>query len=207
MKRRFYDIFMKFLFKNIHLICACLQTIGIGFKLTVIHTIGLIWGAIEICIITVRQKFFKDSLPNYGIVDPEALHRGGQPDAMGLEALETKGIKTVIHLRDRKMKNYHGNLKRVVIPFNPYQPKDEVVINFLKVIGNHAHHPVFVHCFHGADRTGMLCAIYRIVFQQWDKEKAIAEMRQYGFHFWHKNLIDYIRNLDIESIKRKANLT
>jgi protein tyrosine phosphatase (PTP) superfamily phosphohydrolase (DUF442 family) len=175
-------------------------------KLTLIHTFGFILGTLEILVITIRQKFFNHALPNYGVVEPTQLHRGGQPDASGLDELESKGIKTVIHLRARNLKNYKGKLKRFFIPFNPYQPKDKVVIEFLKVIGNQTHHPVFVHCFHGADRTGMLCAIYRIVIQKWDKEEAIEEMKKYGFHFWHKSLIDYIRNMDIESIKKEAGL-
>ncbi|NBO24606.1 MAG: hypothetical protein EBU93_05175, partial [Chlamydiae bacterium] len=182
------------------------KTIGFGIKVTFIHTVGFIIGTMEIFSIMIRQRFLGHKLPNYGVVEPLQLHRGGQPDAHGLNELENKGIKTVIHLRDRKLKNYKGKLKRFFIPFNPYQPRDKVVIEFLKVIGNQAHHPVFVHCFHGADRTGMLCAIYRIVIQKWDKEKAIEEMKKYGFHFWHKSLIDYIRKMDIESIKQQAGL-
>jgi tyrosine-protein phosphatase SIW14 len=192
--------------KNLKLFVTCFKTIGFGIKVTFIHTVGFIIGTMEIFSIMIRQRFLGHKLPNYGVVEPLQLHRGGQPDAHGLNELENKGIKTVIHLRDRKLKNYKGKLKRFFIPFNPYQPRDKVVIEFLKVIGNQAHHPVFVHCFHGADRTGMLCAIYRIVIQKWDKEKAIEEMKKYGFHFWHKSLIDYIRKMDIESIKQQAGL-
>lgn len=199
---------MKYLnyLKNLNLFITCYKSVGLGIKMTLIHTVGFIIGTIEILVIMIRQRFLGQKLPNYGVVEPDALHRGGQPDASGLKELENKGIKTVIHLRSRKLKKYKGQLKRFFIPFNPYQPRDKVVIEFLKVIGNQSHHPVFVHCFHGADRTGMLCAIYRIVIQKWDKEKAIEEMKKYGFHFWHKSLIDYIRNMDIESIKREAGL-
>jgi tyrosine-protein phosphatase SIW14 len=208
MRKTFILFFMKLfnLLKNLRIFIICIKAILIGLKFTLIHTIGFIWGTLEILLITIRQKFFKHYLPNYGVVEPNELHRGGQPDANGLDELESKGIKTVIHLRAKKFKKYKGKLKRFVIPFNPYMPKEEVVVEFLKVIGNQTHHPVFVHCFHGADRTGMLCAIYRIVIQNWDKEKAIEEMKRYGFHFWHKSLIDYIRNLDIDSIKLKADL-
>lgn len=188
-------------------IIACIKSVCLGIWLTIIHGTGIVLGFIEVVFFCIRQKFFKATLPNYDVVEHERLHRGGQPNVMGLNELESKGIRTIIHLREPKLKQYQGQLKRFFIPFNPYQPKDKVVIEFLKVIGNQEHHPVFVHCFHGADRTGMLCAIYRIVVQKWDKEKAIEEMKKYGFHFWHKNLIDYIRMLDIESIKLEANIT
>lgn len=175
----------------------------IGIKFSVVHSIGMIWGGIEVLVFVIRQKFFKNFLPNYDVVDSKALHRGGQPHDNGIDQLKKRGIKTIICLRiDRKKK--FGVLN---IPFNPYRPSDKIVVEFLKVVYNKEYHPVFIHCFHGADRTGTLCAIYRIVVQKWDKEKAISEMKKYGFHWWHKNLIDYIRNLDIEEIKAKAGIT
>ena len=43
--------------------------------------------------------------------------------------------------------------------------------------------PVLVHCKHGADRTGCIVALYRIVFQSWSKEAAIDEMHNGGYGF------------------------
>jgi len=65
--------------------------------------------------------------------------------------------------------------------------------------------PVFVHCEHGADRTGIACAAYRIVVQGWSKQQAIDEMVNggYGFHRVWGNLIDFIRDLDVEYLKRQ----
>ena len=176
----------------------------LSIKFSVVHTLGMIFGTIEVLIFIIRQKFFKNYLPNYDIVDHAALHRGGQPDENGVDQLKKRGIKTIISLRGDNKKRF--GVKSVSIPFNPYKPSDKIVIEFLKVIYNKEHHPVFIHCFHGADRTGTLCAIYRIVVQKWDKERAIEEMKKYGFHWWHKNLIDYIRNLDIDEIKLKAGI-
>lgn len=44
--------------------------------------------------------------------------------------------------------------------------------------------PIIFHCHHGSDRTGAVCALYRIVFQNVSKEDAIREMieGEYGFH-------------------------
>lgn len=189
--------------KIIHLI---FKYLWLSIKFSFTHTIAMLWGGIEVIWFLIKQKLFRNhKLPNYDIVEQEALHRGGQPDAEGLNILIRRGIRTVINLRKERQKS-SGHIRKVNIPFNPYRPRDKVVIDFLKVIYNKEHHPVFVHCFHGADRTGTLCAIYRIVVQGWDKEKAIAEMKKYGFHWWHSNLIDYIRNLDIERIKKEAGI-
>jgi len=35
--------------------------------------------------------------------------------------------------------------------------------------------PVFLHCLHGADRTGAMCAIYRTTMEDWSNKEAIKE--------------------------------
>lgn len=82
-----------------------------------------------------------------------------------------------------------------------------MVIRFLKIVKNSKRTPVLVHCQHGSDRTGTMCAIYRIVFQGWSKEKAIQEMTQgnYGFHKIWVNLPKWIEALDIKQIKKDIN--
>lgn len=45
--------------------------------------------------------------------------------------------------------------------------------------------PIYVHCKAGVDRTGMVCAAYRMEVQGWDKKRAIAEMKDLGMHWWY----------------------
>jgi protein tyrosine/serine phosphatase len=90
----------------------------------------------------------------------------------------------------------------------PLNIEDKDVIRFLQIVTDSNCTPVFVHCQHGADRTGTMCAIYRIAVQGWSKDNAIEEMTKGGFDFhsiW-KNLPNYIRKLDVEEIKRNAGL-
>ncbi|RYZ83219.1 MAG: hypothetical protein EOO68_33290 [Moraxellaceae bacterium] len=42
---------------------------------------------------------------------------------------------------------------------------------------------VLVHCQHGSDRTGLVIAMYRIIYQHWPIEHAKQEMKQGGFGF------------------------
>lgn len=48
----------------------------------------------------------------------------------------------------------------------------------------------FIHCTHGKDRTGIVCAYYRVKEQGWEIETALTEMGHLGFHefpyFWWK---------------------
>jgi protein-tyrosine phosphatase len=100
-------------------------------------------------------------------------------------------------------------LNYIHISFRPHHPRDCDVIEFLKAMQNEENHPVYIHCYHGSDRTGMLCAIYRIFFQGWHKDKAIYEMIHggYGFHlFFQHNLISYLKKLDVLAIREKAGL-
>ena len=79
-------------------------------------------------------------------------------------------------------------------------------MEFLKVATDPKRQPVFVHCQHGADRTGTMCAIYRLVEQGWSKDEAIREITDggYGFHSVWQNLIKYLRNLDVKAIKART---
>ena len=69
--------------------------------------------------------------------------------------------------------------------------------------------PVFVHCEHGADRTGVLCAMYRIAIEDWSPEDAAAEMTRngMGFNSLFGNLVERVRTADAASLRRQAGLS
>lgn len=157
------------------------------------------------------QPMERLGLPNLHKVSDD-LYRGAQPTAEGIAELKTLGVKTVINLRDgdtdRGVLEGSG-LAYELIPMTAWRPHDDDVVQFLRVATDESRLPAFVHCRRGADRTGMMVAIYRIAVQGWEKEQAIAEMTQGGFRFnsgW-QNLVQYVRDLDIDAIKRQADLT
>ena len=80
---------------------------------------------------------------------------------------------------------------------------DTEIINSLRMIKN-APKPILVHCRYGADRTGVVLAMYRIIFEGWTKEKALDELENgnYGFHTNFENIPAYIKNADISTIKK-----
>lgn len=83
--------------------------------------------------------------------------------------------------------------------------EEDEAVDFLSVVRDPARQPVFVHCQHGADRTGMNVAIYRIVEQGWSKEDAITEMTSggFGYHPIWTELVEYVEALDVEGLRRK----
>ena len=120
-------------------------------------------------------------------------------------------VRTVINLRslhsDRRRIGSHP-LDYEHINMKAWHAEDDDVVAFLKLVTDPAKQPVFVHCKHGADRTGLVVAAYRIVVQGWPKQDAIAEMTDGGFghhSLWH-NLVEYLEQLDVGRIKREAGL-
>lgn len=152
----------------------------------------------------------KPGLPNLYRVTKD-LYRGAQPTREGIGRLKEMGIKTIINLRSSHSdRNEIGKLKFDYehIKMKAWHPEDKDVIRFLKIVTDKDRTPVFVHCQHGADRTGMMCAIYRIAVCGWNKNEAIKEMTEggFGYHKVWKDLINYIEELDVDGLKKKAGL-
>jgi tyrosine-protein phosphatase SIW14 len=149
-------------------------------------------------------------LPNFYRVSDE-LYRGAQPTAEGMKQLEKLGVKTVVNLRamhsDRdEIKG--TDLSYVHIGMTAWCISDNHVIRFLRIVTDKSRTPVFVHCEHGSDRTGAMCAVYRVVVQGWSKDEAIEEMTKggFGFHFFWQNLPRFIRKLNVQKITNETGL-
>ncbi len=150
------------------------------------------------------RNFFKVS---------DRLYRGAQPEVEGIRQLENMGVKTVISLElfhsDRsKMEEAGSRMIYEHIYMQTWKPSENDVLRFLRIVSDTTRTPVFVHCYHGSDRTGTMCAVYRIVMQDWTRDEAIREMREggYGFHTIWSNLIDFINQLDTEGIRKELGL-
>lgn len=147
-----------------------------------------------------------EGAPNLHQISP-TLYRSAQPTAEGMENLEKLGIKTVVNLRsfhsDRdELKN--TSLAYEHLTMKAWHPEYKEAVAFLKIATDPTRAPVLVHCQHGADRTGTMCALYRIVVQDWTKEDAIKEMAEGGFNY-HEiwiNLPDWIQDLDVDALQK-----
>jgi protein tyrosine/serine phosphatase len=156
------------------------------------------------------QHIETPGLPNLARVD-EGLFRGAQPRPEGFAALKTLGVRTVINLRaehDCHDDCAANGLGYVHVPQRAWTIDDADAIAFLKAAAVSADGPFFIHCQHGADRTGTMVAVYRVVVQGWSREDAIDEMVRggFGYHVMFRNLIAYIRNLDADKLRREAGI-
>jgi protein tyrosine/serine phosphatase len=151
-----------------------------------------------------------EGIPNLHKVS-DTLYRSAQPSAQGMKKLKAMGIETVVNLR-----SFHSDhdetgdteLAKEDIPMKAWHPEEEDAVRFLRIVTNLKRAPVLVHCQHGADRTGTMCALYRVAVQGWSKEEALREMTQggFGFHGIWENLIQWMNGLDIDGIKKKAGI-
>jgi len=136
----------------------------------------------------------------------DTLYRGAQPTREGFENLKKLGIKTVISLRD-----HHSDeellagteLNYIPLSSDTWEVTPDRIADFLQVATTPDAAPVFVHCLHGADRTGTMVASYRIVVQNWEKNRAIREMTHggFGYHPIWMELPNILRSLDVEALK------
>jgi protein tyrosine/serine phosphatase len=142
----------------------------------------------------------------------DRLYRSAQPTSEGIGKLKEFGITTVVNLRSfhsdrRKLGNAAMAYEHIYM--KAWHPEEKEIIRFLRLVSDESHGPVLVHCQHGADRTGTMCAVYRVAVQGWSKEEALKEMTEGGYNFhgvWH-NLVSWFNKLDIEKIRKAAGIT
>jgi protein tyrosine phosphatase (PTP) superfamily phosphohydrolase (DUF442 family) len=156
------------------------------------------------------QAVKMDGVPNLFKVS-DYLYRSAQPSAIGMQNLKEAGIETVVNLR-----SFHSDRDEIGdtglgyehIYMKAWHPEEKEIVRFLQIVTNPKRTPVIVHCQHGADRTGIMCAAYRVVVQGWSKEEALKEMTEggYGFHPIFQNLSTWFDELDVDRIRERAKL-
>ena len=141
----------------------------------------------------------------------DKLYRSEQPVRDDAALIKKLGIKTVINLRyfDRR-----GDEKALagsgIALFNQplltwrIRPKDIAATLYL-IERQQQYGAVLVHCYHGADRTGLMVAMYRIVYQHWPVAEAKREMLQgpYGYHSIWVHLERLFSAEDIAQIRER----
>lgn len=151
-------------------------------------------------IAATAAKRTQPALPNFHMV-AEGIYRGGAPTQAGLQQLRAKyHIGTIIDLRverarftEKKLATQMG-FNWVNLPMGREAPTQKQVDTFLDILSRADEEPVFVHCQHGADRTGAMIGIYRVQVQGWSFAQAWPEMRKYGFKPYLKELKEAVRS-------------
>jgi protein tyrosine/serine phosphatase len=152
-------------------------------------TIGLLMALAGSCLAAHTNT--KD-LPNFDTVGP-GIYRGAAPTVAGLQKLKAQGIHTIIDLRiapktvaKEKAIAQQLGFQWINLPMGSDAPTKKEVATLIATLKLAPIQPVFVHCQHGADRTGCMIGIWRVTQQGWTYQQALTEMRKYGFNpRWH----------------------
>jgi tyrosine-protein phosphatase SIW14 len=117
-------------------------------------------------VIDLQGGDIKDN--NFGMI-AGLMEPGESPDWIAFERKTAEGL----------------GMKFINLPLNSLAPIDDyetgrAIGNILRVINDPKNQPVYVHCEHGKDRTGLVVALYRVYFQNWLKAKAHDEMLKLG---------------------------
>ena len=141
----------------------------------------------------------------------DSIYRSEQPSKKGFKHLEAEGVVTILNLRRLKDDNRKAKDTDLVLEHIRLKSKEideDDIINALSVI-KEAEKPILIHCWHGSDRTGVISAAYRIVFENWTKADAIAELRlpELGYHEkWYPNLLKLLEELDVEKLRKELGI-
>jgi len=136
-------------------------------------------------------------LSNVGRVAP-GVYRGAQPEVAGYATLKKMGIKTVINLRTSMSERAAveaAGMQSFEVPME--MSRDGLrarVDRAVALMADPANQPVFVHCRHGQERTGIVVAAYRMKIQGWPLADAEAEMQAFGFNNVWVNYKRFIRS-------------
>ena len=174
----------------------------------------------------------RDSLPShFSEVDP-GFFRGGRPSSAQLENLRAMGIRTEISLQGGDLENSAyaalirfwepGETPEAIaaertaasqlgiqflnVPINSLarvtEPTDRAIWQVLAILTNPAARPVYLHCEHGKDRTGLIVALYRVQQQNWLVQKAYDEWRSQGHDEIHKLFTGYLDEYFFQKTKQ-----
>jgi protein tyrosine/serine phosphatase len=146
-----------------------------------------------------------DGAPNLHRITP-ILYRSEQPTALGMKNLEKLGVRTVINLRyfnhdDDEVEGTSLRTERTKIL--TWRVDDRHVIEVMRMMKDTSKGPFLIHCQHGADRTGLMSAMYRRIYLGWSAEDALRELTDggYGYHSIWRNIQRYVRDADVVKLR------
>ena len=136
-------------------------------------------------------------LSNVGWVET-GVFRGSQPEKGGYATLKRMGIRTVINLRtslSEKRAVEAAGMRSVEVPMEMSGDGLKAKVDrVVALMADPANRPLFVHCRHGQDRTGIVVAAFRMKEDGWGLKEAEAEMEAFGFNDIWVNFRHFIRD-------------
>lgn len=130
---------------------------------------------------------------NFHAVDEGILYRSGQlSEAQFVSHIREKGIRSVLNLRgnnagsawyDEEMEaSTAAGIRHVDYPISARRDLTDRQVSEIVSLLRDLPRPILVHCEGGADRSGLVSAIYEFLFQRQPPEEAAEQL---SFRFGH----------------------
>lgn len=161
------------------------------------------------------QARSKDLIINFSKVN-DGIYRGARlTSTQAVEYLKSINVKNIVNLQGGDLDSDIGviipwaepgeradviarekatalslGLGYLHTPLNSLEPitknEDKEIDEVLNFMNEKNNQPVFIHCEHGADRTGLLVALYRVKYEGMDVEAARNEWIRSGHNKLHR---------------------
>jgi len=136
------------------------------------------------------EKLSIEGVSNFGRMNAR-LYRGAQPTQAGFAALSRLGVNMVVKFSQgeegapAERATVEGlGMQFLDLPWSSaHPPPPDRLLRFLTLLRDHPSMVVFAHCKAGSDRTGVMIAASRIVFDHWTAARAIEEMNAFHYHY------------------------
>lgn len=134
------------------------------------------------------------------------IYRSAQISSSDVNYLKLVNMASVLNLRknvsnSKKLKG--SGIAEIRIPMHTRRINTSEMRQALKEL-HEAPKPCLVHCRRGIDRTGAVIACYRMVYERWSREEAIAEFRSEEFGYSERlfpEVLEFLKTVDIASLK------
>ncbi len=146
-----------------------------------------------VLLLLVALSLWVQENDNFHPITPGEAYRSAQlePHELG-SYIEKYGIRSILNLRGRnqrapwyreEMKISAGlRVKHYDVPLTAYRPPGPDDIRALVAVFREAPRPILIHCQGGADRTGVVAAMWKVIV---DKEGKAEARRQLSLHYGH----------------------
>ena len=140
-------------------------------------------------------------VPNAGSIASN-FFRGAQPHDSSYADLQKLGMNIIVDLRDEhgevdaeKKAVEAAGMRFVSLPWHGGGlPSHDQLLAFFSLLRDNPDQKIFLHCQYGADRTGVMVALYRIAVDHWTSDQAVKEMKDFHYHsFMLPHLAKYVK--------------
>jgi tyrosine-protein phosphatase SIW14 len=158
---------------------------------------------------SITQLHADESIPIHNFYEvSDGIYRGAAPGSAGMAYLKSIDIRSDLDLQSSEFVEIHEEkqisardgidffaeplltLPGVTSILQP-QLNEKEMDTIMQIVSDTSLRPLFVHCTHGEDRTGLVIGLYRVLNENWAPADAWAEMLKYGYHPTYEALTRY----------------